>query len=262
MNPAEDASHPQLTGLTTAQPSLRILAVEDDRLQGRALRLHLLALGYDMPLEATTAEQAEALFIEHAPDLVLLDIHLGPGSDGIALANRLRTRRATPFIFLTSAHDLATFERASAADPHAFLTKPYDRDALYRAIELAARYREPRPSAAPAAPEAAPDHLWLRDGSRLVRATMADILCIEADDSYLNIFTVQGRKFTVRQSLRELEESLPAGLFLRVHRSFLVQISRIESVDLPNATLTVGPHTLPFSRSYREELVRCLGLKD
>lgn len=249
--------------MTTPQPSLRILTVEDDRMQARALRLHLLALGYDPPLEAATAEQAEALFGEHAPDLVLLDIHLGPGADGIALANRLRAKRATPFIFLTSAHDLATFERASAADPHAFLTKPYDRDALYRSIELAARHRVPPVNAAsPDTPPAPVEHLWLRDGSRLVRAAVADILCIEADDSYLHFFTGQGKKFTVRQSLRELEESLPAGQFLRIHRSFLVQISRIESVDLPNATLMVGPHTLPFSRSYREELVRVLGLKD
>lgn len=277
---------------TPTLPSLRILAVEDDKLQARALRLHLLALGYDPPLEAASAEQAEALFEAEKPDLVLLDIHLGAGSpDGITLAGRLRQKRATPFIFLTSAHDLATFERASAANPHAFLTKPYDRDALFRAIELAARQHAlvgghlvseppggsavPRPLVPDVEPEQAPvappppvptppgpppDHLWLRDGSRMVRAALADILCVEADDSYSHFFTAQGRKYTVRQSLRDLEGSLPPGQFLRIHRGYLAQISRIDSVDLPNATVSIGEHTLPLGRAYREELVKRLGL--
>lgn len=242
---------------------LRILAVEDDPLQARALRLHLLEMGYDAPLLADNADAAEALFRAEAPDLVLLDIHLRGEADGIDLARRLRARRpGVPLIFLTSAHDRSTFERARTANPQAFLTKPYDQSSLHRAIELAAQSRanggmEPD-TPTPTSP--AEDHLWLRDGSRLVRAAINELRWIEADGSYCHVHTTGARKFTLRQSMRDLEERLPAERFIRVHRGYLVQIGALDSVDMPNETLTVDGHAIPLGRAYRDAVVQRLRL--
>lgn len=248
---------------TDSLSPLRILAVEDDPLQARALRLHLLEMGYDAPLLADNADAAEALFRAEAPDLVLLDIHLRGEADGIDLARRLRARRpGVPLIFLTSAHDRSTFDRARTANPHAFLTKPYDQSSLHRAIELAAQSRasggmEPD---APASAVAADDHLWLRDGSRLVRATLNELRWVEADGSYCHVHTTGGRKFTLRQSMRELEERLPTERFMRVHRGYLVQVAALDSVDLPNEMMTVDGHGIPLGRAYRDSVVQRLRL--
>jgi len=245
--------------------TLRILAVEDNPIQARALRLLLAELGYDLVGVAASAPAARQQFEELGPDLLLLDIRLKGEEDGIDLALQLNAERPVPLIFVTSMQDRTTFERARAAGPFAFLAKPYEAAVLGRAIELAvvnfARTQG-------AAPDATPqeggllvrDSLFLRENNHLVRVPYASLLWVQADDSYCHLHTRSGRKHTLKVSLRELESRLPAGRFVRVRRGVVVQAESIEDIDLGKNQLTVGGQTVGIGRTYREELLRGLNL--
>ncbi len=245
--------------------TLRILAVEDNPLLARALRPIVQELGYELLPVAADADEAVRFFKEHKPDLVLLDVRLRGAQDGIEVGHLLNAERPVPLIFVTSFQDRETFDRAKAVGAFAFLTKPYDALVLERAIELAvqhfARESQPKPTV-PAPPEVVPndDSLFVRDGGKLTRVLYPEINWIEADDSYCHLHTVR-KKYTLRMSLRDLEDQLPHNRFLRVHRGYLVQMACIEQVDpQANELQLQGGNVVPIGRAYRNDLLARLHL--
>lgn len=259
-------------GPAPAADALRLLVVEDDFMQARTVRRYLTGLGYEVVGVAPTAAEAERLFDATAPDLLLLDVNLaGGGPDGIDLAHILLGRRRVPVIFLTSFQDPETFHRARAVAPAAFLNKPFDEFVLGHAIELAAQQFVQQAAATPAAPSPAllasdsglvlRDSLWLREQARLVRVPLTEVQWLEADSNYCHLHTLSGRKYTARASLGELHERLPQTLFVRVHRSAIVRLAAIESIDLSGSEVLLrGGGVVPLGRAYRDDLLARLEL--
>lgn len=240
--------------------ALRLLVVEDDPAQQQAMRRLLRGLGYTLVGIAGDADAAVALFRETAPDLVLLDISLAGSRDGIVVAEELTALRPVPLIFLTAYPDAPTFERARRVGPFAFLGKPYNGLLLGHAIELAMQHF----AATQGLSEAALAHgavllegVFVREDGRYVKVPLGELLVLEADDSYTHLHTVQ-RKYTVRTSLRELEEKLPPDRFIRIHRTYIVQLTQVRALDYRTGTVQVGSHTLPLSRSHRDEVIHRL----
>lgn len=241
----------------------RILAIEDNFAQAQTLRLLLVRQGHEVVGIAENAAEAEAMFDEHLPDLLLLDIRLRDGDDGIEVARLLIGRRPVPVIFVTAYADQPTFERAREAGPFAFLSKPYDDVLLSRSVELAFQhFRSATPAPIAAIGGAADGRLtsgalFVRDQGKHVRLLLHEVLRIEADGSYVHLHTAT-RKYTLRTSLREIEEKLPPGAFVRVQRAWLVQADAIEAVDYSASILTVGGQPVPIGRQWRDELRRAL----
>jgi PAS domain S-box-containing protein len=113
------------------------MIVEDERLIARCIKNSLERLGYTVPAVAATGEEALARFGEVSPDLVLMDIVLKGGMDGIETARRLRARSQVPVVYLTGHHDLGLVERAKETEPLGFLLKPYEEPELHAAVETA-----------------------------------------------------------------------------------------------------------------------------
>ncbi len=240
--------------------SLRILALEDDPGLARALRAIVQELGYELLPVAADADDALKFFDLYHPDLVLLDVRLRGERDGIEVGQALNAKRPVPLIFVTSFQDRETFERAKALGAFAFLTKPYDALVLERAIELAMQHfaRENRAQSSSATPpELVPqdDSLFIREGHKLTRVPYPDIHWIETDDDYCHLHTTR-KKYTIRISLRELEDQLPANRFLRVHRSYLVQMACIDQVDPHKQEVQLlNGQKVPIGRAYRHDLL-------
>ena len=114
-----------------------ILVVEDEGIVARDLQLTLAGLGYDVPATAGSAEQALQVAAQHRPDLVLMDIHLMGGEDGIEAAALLRQRFDVPVVFLSAYSDSATLERAKRVAPYGYLVKPVHADELRSTVEMA-----------------------------------------------------------------------------------------------------------------------------
>lgn len=114
-----------------------ILVVEDEAVIARDLQLLLEDLGYCVPAIAATADEALANIVVTMPDLVLMDIRLADGSDGITVAEAIRMRWTIPVIFLTAHADPATVARAQATSPYGYLLKPFDEREVAIIVQLA-----------------------------------------------------------------------------------------------------------------------------
>ncbi|HEY1170606.1 MAG TPA: response regulator [Verrucomicrobiae bacterium] len=114
-----------------------IMVVEDEGIVARDLSQRLTHLGYRVPAISMTGEdalkQAEAIH----PDLVLMDINLRGGIDGVETATRLRQKHNVPVIYLTAYSDSSTLDRAKQTEPYGYLLKPFVEPELHAAIEVA-----------------------------------------------------------------------------------------------------------------------------
>src|SRR5215813_2605069 len=117
--------------------SARILVVEDEAVVALDVEDRLRRLGHDVVGTADSSASALALAAEVRPDLVLMDIALRDGSDGIAAAERLRAELAVPVVFVTAFADAETLERAKRVSPHGYIVKPFDERDLRATIEIA-----------------------------------------------------------------------------------------------------------------------------
>jgi signal transduction histidine kinase len=117
--------------------SVRILLVEDEGLTALDTREQLESLGYTVVGSAFSGSDAVALAAELRPDLVLMDIRLRGGSDGVESAKEIRSRFVVPIIFATAYADDKTVQRAKVAEPFGYILKPFDSRELRTVIEVA-----------------------------------------------------------------------------------------------------------------------------
>lgn len=116
---------------------IKILIVEDDIFICQDIREHLENMDYQVSGVAYNAQGAYGQLVENTPDLVLLDINLGEGQDGIDIAQQIRKKHQIPFIFLTSYASKSVLERAKPTRPAGYIVKPFDEKDLFAAVEIA-----------------------------------------------------------------------------------------------------------------------------
>ena len=223
--------------------SKRILIVEDEFIIAQNLTQILVELGYVVSGHAFDAAQALAILQKGQTDLALLDVSLGAGMDGIALAAEIRSGFALPFIFLTSHSDKQTIERAKEVHPSGFLVKPFNRSEIFPAIEIAL---------ANVQQESARDHLFVKVGATMKKVFFSEITVLEADRVYVEVHRKGLPRLIVRESLHAWEEKLPSS-FLRVHRSYIIYLAHVDAVGL-NA-VTVGGKEIAINKQVREEIL-------
>lgn len=263
-------------------PTAQLLIVEDEPIIAADLADRLTESGYTVLGPCDAGEAALELARRRQPDLVLLDIQLAGPMDGIALGHALTDLyQNLPIVFLTSNSDDATYARARAVAPRAFLSKPFRGRDLAHAIDLAlgtpAQPSNAEPTAAAQASStqqntttSAPveelpegesaarfqDRLFIRDKERLVRLMLDDILYVEADDYYCKVVTAN-RAYLVTKTLKKLSALLPDEQFARCHRSYLINLPRV--TEIGEIYLFLGQEKVPVSRSKRADILRALG---
>lgn len=139
-----DRDRPPIAGgarSTGAEPrSLRVLIVEDELMVAWHLESMLEEMGHEVAAIAPTAEAAEAEFRKLEPDLVFMDVNLGPGASGVDVARRLLAWRETPLVFVTAYGDARTRAAMAEAAPNSpVLSKPVSPSELARSLETALR---------------------------------------------------------------------------------------------------------------------------
>ncbi|WP_128544327.1 LytR/AlgR family response regulator transcription factor [Larkinella soli] len=211
---------------------------------------------YSSAVEALQALHAEPI------DLVFLDIQM-PDLTGMELA-RVMEKNPTgtsPRIIFTTAYNHFALEgyRVDALD---YLLKPFNYEEFLRAANKARTYfdlinRNTAPALAPAAaPEPEDEYLFLKVEYHLVRIAFNDILYIEGLKDYVKVHLRKDRSEGVNRpllsltSLKALEDKLPPRRFMRVHRSFIVALDKIEAVT--RNTIQIGQATIPVSDQYKD----------
>ena len=115
----------------------QVLVVEDERITARNIQNKLEKLGYDVPVVASSGEEAIKRTAETRPDLVLMDIKLKGDMNGIQAAEQIRTRFNIPVIYLTAYVDEDTLQQAKVTEPYSYILKPFQGKELHTNIEMA-----------------------------------------------------------------------------------------------------------------------------
>jgi len=209
-----------------------VLIADDEPLARHTVRQHLLDLGWAGPIyEAQDGETAIAVANDQRPDLVFLDIVM-PGATGLEVLEQLDYE---PKVVFTTAHDqyaVTAFE-LGALD---YLLKPFGRERLERVVRQAQAALDG--SAAPLLSRARESleqirplsRIFVRDGNRIVPIPLISLERAQGADDYVTVSTTT-KQYLVRIRLSDLEGRLSGANFLRIHRSHLVNLEYVTSIE-------------------------------
>lgn len=187
-------------------------------------------------------------------DLIFLDIHM-PTFSGFDF---IKTLKNPPRVILTTSDRdfaLEAFEYPSVVD---YLVKPIEQERFNKAVEKLDKFQLTQPTQKSSAnPTEENRELYVNVDRRLVKINFSDINVIEAKGDYIRIKT-DDKGHMVHSTLRKIEDKLPSDLFLKVHRSFIINLSKI--IDIEDNTVLIKRDIIPVSRSKRAELMKRLNL--
>ncbi len=233
---------------------VRILIVEDDMIIGANLSLQLTRLGYEVTGIESRGEEAVTHALANTPDIILMDINLKGTLNGIATVSAIQRKMDIPIIYLTANSEDATFSAAKKTRPKAFITKPFNQLNLQRTIALVVEQLSEGTSGRtnPAEIEILKDRIFVRHNGKMEKLLLADILYVEADRNYCTIKT-NAAAYVLSSTLKTMEEKLPTSQFLRVHRSYMVNLSKLDVVA--EGYLEIGKKVIPLGKSHKEMLM-------
>lgn len=239
---------------------IKILIVEDEMIIAAKISLQLTNLGYDVSGMVPRGEDALVHIKESVPDIILLDIQLKGKLDGIETAREILQHANIPIIYLTANSDEATFNRAKTTKPAAFISKPFKQLDLQRAIELSISRMQGNGhdlhfenNSENEKPFILSDRIFVRHKEKMIKIMVTDILYIEADRNYSRIFTQQ-KEYLLSVTLKTIEEKLSMKHFLRVHRSYLINIMHVDEVIENYVMITQKP--IPLGSGMRDQLMQ------
>ena len=247
--------------MDTSKTQHKILIVEDEMIIAADISMQLTKLGYNVVGIQTRAEDAIQTIEINRPDIILMDIVLSGKMDGIAAAQHILNTTRVPVIFLTSNNDDATFQRALTAKPYAFIDKPFKKSDLSRGLEIALGHIASEQTVEKEVSQVSKlnDRLFIRQKNQMVKVNLSDIRYLEADRSYCKIHA-DNKEYLIATPLGSIEAELPTKNFLRVHRSYIVNIDKIDAISDNRELLTIKNTSIPISRRNREEVIKYLKL--
>jgi len=226
----------------------KILIVEDEPIIASDIEMSLEEIGYEVVGIEEDAESALKHIENNKPDLVLLDINLDGDMDGIILAEEINLHFNIPFVFLTSNTDNLTINRVKRTKPAGFIVKPFTDKDLQSNIEIAL-FKETKPIVNKNNNE----YIFVKDFSEYIKIAINDLMFVKAEDNYSRLFTNEN-SFILSQTLKKIETKLPDSKFIRIHRSFIINLKFVDKYK--EGSIFIKEHKLPIGRSYQEEFFK------
>lgn len=235
-----------------------ILIVEDEMIIAANISLQLTQLGYIVSGIVSNADDVLTHLSQNIPDIILMDINLKGNKDGIEVAKSIQNDFKIPIIYLTANSDEVHFERAKATNPYAFISKPFKKLDLQRAIELTQiRIQEEQSNQKSSdlttdEPYIMSDCIFVRSHDKMVKVCISNILFIEAERNYCKIYC-KDKEHLLVTTLKYLEEKLPANNLMRIHRSFIVNLNHID--EIASNHVVIGKKAIPLSTELKKQLL-------
>jgi DNA-binding LytR/AlgR family response regulator len=230
---------------------MKCLIVDDNKMARMAMK-QLVGQVKDLELvqECEDAMEAYNLINSQQIDLIFLDIEM-PGMTGLELTKNLGSKSPL-IVFTTAKKDYAV--EAFELNVVDYLVKPVTPSRFLQAVE---RANEALASDKEEVKVEEQEFVFVKDNGILKRINVDDILYLEAMGDYVKVHTSQ--KFHVlHATLKSIEEKLPATKFIRVHRSYIVSLSKIDFIQ--EGVISIGKATVPVADTYRTTLNKRLNL--
>ena len=228
---------------------INCIIIDDEPLAREGIASYVREIDF-LHIVATAGNPLELakLLDQHPIDLIFLDIQM-PKMNGLDF---LKTVQNPPMVIITTAypnHALEGFQ-LNVLD---YLLKPITFDRFFKSVKKAYDYYQllNRPGDANVQ-KAAADYFFIRCGSKYEKIQFDQILFVEGMQNYITIYTQKG-KFVTLLYLKNLEENLDNASFMRVHKSYIVSLDKIEGIE--GNEILIQSHRIPISRNYREAVL-------
>jgi len=237
---------------------LTCIAIDDEPLALEIITAYIEKVSFLRLLKTFDNAIDSIDFIKHNQvDLMFLDIQMESLS-GIQLIHALKER---PAVIFTTAYDRYAVEgfELDAAD---YLLKPISFERFVKSVDKVynkiSSMRSGQDVQDQQGRETTDDFIFVKTENRLQKVALSDILFIEGQGDYLKIITTTVRIMTL-QNFRKFEDTLPPGNFIRVHKSYLVALSKIESIS--RNRIKIGNNLIPVSDTYKDAFYEAIGKK-
>ncbi len=240
-----------------ATTPLRCLAVDDDPLAIQLIENCIRNTPFlELAGSCADAIAAGEFLRTHSVDLLLLDVEM-PLMSGLEF---LRTLQIRPMVILITSNPSYAVE-AFEEDVVDYLVKPISYGRFMKAVQKAREVWEttqtyPNPLAAASLPDAlsaSADFTFIKIASRLVKIPFSEVLCVEALGDYVHLIT-DSRKHIVCATMKAVAVRFPESRFLRVHRSFIVNIARITAIE--DNLIFLGERQVPIGQTYLRDVLK------
>jgi DNA-binding LytR/AlgR family response regulator len=221
---------------------IKAIAIDDEPLALKIIE-HFCKLTDFIELDKTFTKTDEALkHIKKFPvDLLFLDIQM-PGKNGLDFYRQLDSDVMVIFTTAFSEYAVEGFN-INALD---YLLKPFSQERFLQAAEKAKKELQSKKNTIDHS------HLLIRADYKLNRIEFDDIMLIEGLDDYIRIHLKNKTAITARLSMKSILEKLPAAMFVRVHRSYIVPVKKVKSFY--NKTIQIEDFVIPIGDTYKEEI--------
>ncbi len=224
---------------------MRCIIVDDEPLARDGMELLVNDAGFlQLAAKCGSAMEANKVLMREKIDLIFLDIQM-PGMRG---TDFLKTIVAPPLVIITTAYPNFALEgfELNVLD---YLVKPITPERFLKSVNRAKEVFDYKQVAGKDAPE---KFFFIKCNSGYEKINYADILYIEACQNYCTIYTTRA-KFMTLTSMKSLEEQLPAAAFLRIQKSYIIAIDKIQSIT--GNEIVIEKQKIPVSKNYRDELM-------
>ncbi|WP_445456685.1 LytR/AlgR family response regulator transcription factor [Flavobacterium sp. HNIBRBA15423] len=226
----------------------------DDEEMARAILVQMISKESNIKILAdfSNAMQAIKFLNQNEVDLIFLDIHM-PDFTGFDFIQTIKN--PPKIILVTSDKNFAieAFEYDCIVD---YLVKPITEERFQKAIQKTTSFKKST-ILTTSQPEDNSKEFYVNIDRRLIKIDIPSVTIIEAKGDYILIKT-DSKNYTVHSTLKKIEDKLPQDLFLKVHRSFIINTKKI--IDIEDNSVLIGKDVIPVSRSNRPELMKRLNL--
>ncbi|WP_245612796.1 LytR/AlgR family response regulator transcription factor [Rheinheimera texasensis] len=270
---------------------LKVVVVDDEPLARKGMLMRLAAFNeLEVVAQCSNGEEAIHAVLEHKPDVLFLDVEM-PVLDGFAVLKQLQQQlKQLPYVIFVTAFDhyaLSAFD-VSAVD---YVLKPVETERLQAAVEKLLRAYEARDdhkhkgqlaevvakltgedtaqilgrldNEQPVMNDKFPDAISIKDSGEITRVLVANIDWVDAAGDYMCIHTNDGQTHILRRTMKELEQELDPRLFVRVHRSAIVNVGTIAKLQMlangEHQLMLTNGQSVKVSRSYKDRVKTVFG---
>lgn len=236
--------------------NLKCIVIEDEPLAMNVMESHIQKHpSIEIIGKCSSALEAAEMLKHESPDLLLLDIQM-PEITGMEFAKTLDTSKVM-VVFTTAYQEYAAeaFE-INALD---YLVKPISFQRFEAMINKALEFKELKKDAQEVSHEPEQGHIFVKSDQKMIKVNYADINYIEAFADYVKIYVQDAKRIVTLQTMKKMNELLPSSSFCRIHRSYIVNITKVDSFN--GTEVNIEEKVIPIGKNFKQNFMTLMKAK-